>query len=121
MVGRTRLHQSTGSPLISGRTVLERPLWRDWVTSVIVGLVFAAVTALLPAAREGSIVFGVWGRAFSQLWSGIWVVVAIVFGALAGCVLARAWGAVRTWILGSLAAILAGWVTALALVLVWLH
>jgi hypothetical protein len=40
MVGRTRLHQGTRSPLISGTTAKQRRLW-PWVVTVLVILAAA--------------------------------------------------------------------------------
>lgn len=42
MVGRTRLYQRTGSPLIQGRTKQHRPRW-PWV---LAGVVVAVAIAL---------------------------------------------------------------------------
>ena len=85
----TRLWQSTGSPLISGRSRWQRPFWQPWLLASLVSAV--AVGAWL-GLEEPQLAFGVLAgvmlaAAFAGAAAGVWV------SRLAG------WG--RSWIVGA--------------------
>lgn len=120
MVGRTHLNQATSSPLISGRTLLVRPLWRDWATGMGIAVAFALVMALVPPFRTGVAPLKAWGAALSTWWSALVVLGAAAVGCAAGALAARAWGAVRCWIAAGIVGVAAEWAVAVIVWMVWL-
>lgn len=105
MVHRTKLYQNAGSPLIQGRSRIERPVWQGMVIGAVVSFIgwaaalvgdvvgslgiftgeeMASVTDLLPGpavALAGAALAGGWlgaGLASKMGWHRGWKTAAIV-------------------------------------------
>ncbi len=115
-MGRTKLFQAPGSPLIQGHSRTRRPFWQDWAAGVgaAVGVVFVADLAMGLYSD-----IGVSGAAFPALAGAFGAALVVLQIALlvswAGVWLARSMGWRRSWVAGAAfgvvgyAAVLAWW------------
>jgi len=103
-MGRTKLFQEPGSPLIQGHSRSRRKFFQEWIFAVFAGI--AAIVLLSVAERlisnGGAATFGVTlGLAFDQLVSDGMILLAASGFAAAGVWLARRMGWWRPWIAGA--------------------
>lgn len=113
MARRTQLYQAPRSPLIQGRSLEERPIWRSWLGGMALFVIaMLAWAAAVPLASGGSFDDAL----RSAGTAGVVAVLAIgAVGALFGVVAARLWGFRRRWPLAFIAAFV------LAAAAVWLE
>ena len=98
----TRLWQPTGSPLISGRSRLQRPFWQPWLLSSLVAGVFVAAWFVLAVPHSalgisglmfaGALVGAAGGVWVSRLagWSASWVV-GVACGVVCAALVLAVW------------------------------
>lgn len=108
-MGRTRLYQAPGSPLIQGHSKTERPWWQPVLLGCLVGLVWPLLT-MWSAEVTGSGGLGTFeGLAEAlRVWVDVlWLLVpSVLFGAVLGNAASRAWGIRFRWIPASVGAVL---------------
>ncbi|MDP2232693.1 MAG: hypothetical protein Q8K89_03585 [Actinomycetota bacterium] len=103
MSRRTQLYQAPRSPLIQGRSKLEKPLWRSWVGGWLVAVAFPLVTGWASLLGDSRVPPGAaFERAFDAWVAGLpLLALAAAVGAFGGVVFARAWGWRVRWPLGA--------------------
>lgn len=119
MARGTKLFQAPGSPLIQGRSRLQRPWWQPYLISVVLGLAWPVVS-LVPVelaseeghAGTGELVVDVLTRWVANLPI---LVPAVLVGAAVGLLVSGGWGIRHRWISGTVGAVSA-WYLALTLV-----
>lgn len=115
-MGRTRLFQQAGSPLIQGHSRLERPFWRDWlIASTFSSAILYAPGPLWASFSDSSpgpaAAFVVGLSATVAYW-----LPATLAGAGLGVSTARRFGSRRPWLAGTATAVVVGplWLAAIA-------
>lgn len=54
-MGRTRLFQRPGSPLIQGQSRMERPFSADWIAALVAALVLATIVVVMWGTWAGGL------------------------------------------------------------------
>jgi len=104
----TKLYQAPGSPLIQGRSRLERPWWQPFAIAVAIGIVWPVITMLpLEIADTERTRLGATFLEILRIWaSGLLILVpSVLVGAAIGVTLAGMWGMRHRWLGGAVAAI----------------
>ncbi len=102
MAKTTRLYQRARSPLIEGRSKVARPAPLDIAVSSLIVLVVVSALEVLPlagASAPGVALAARAGRLGAMAAGGI-------AGACAGVLAGRAWGSRRSWVPGTVTALL---------------
>ncbi len=114
----TKLYQAAGSPLIQGRSRLQRPWWQPLAGAVAAGVAWPWLT-ILPMEVADSNRAGI-GAALAETlrtWvSGLPILLpAVLVGAAIGVTLAGAWGFRHRWLVGTIGGV-GVWYAALVVV-----